>query len=136
MISHESVLFGFVSCPAADFSVLQKSDSRTLLPTWQLHLPTPQCSCSLRPLASASAWERLLAQGSLWPGGHCCVCVQHRVPLPVWAQQGWTFSPMLCLVMIGGCDWLQTHKCLIWKEGRTVAKERMGFARANSIFSC
>lgn len=46
-------------------------------------------------------------------------------------------SPTSCaLVMIWGCDCLQTHEYLIWKEGRTAAKGRMGCAQANSIFSC
>lgn len=54
------------------------------------------------------------------------LCFFHGVSEPVrteWWQAGFVVRTG-ALVMIRGCDWLQAHEYLIWKESSTAAKVR------------
>lgn len=136
MISNKSVLFCFVqSCSwflfcrkvTGEYCCLPRAFScRHAI----LSAPVPEASGISHSLREAAGLEEPLAQrASLFLCSVVFLCLS--------GHSGVGLSPTYCAsVMIWGCACLQTHEYLIWKEGRTVAKGRMGFAQANSIFAC
>lgn len=102
------------------------------------------CTCVILSTGVVwSIWHRLLSERGCWVNW-----AAGTESLPVFLC-GLTFLSLagcscvrgfaVCtsaLVVIWGCDCLQAHEYLIWKDSSAAAEERLGFTQVNSISPC